>query len=47
MEYTFSVKGLSETWLRGYNFNLFDLDGFTFAEVHRSEKAGGRAGILV
>ena len=41
MEYIFSVIGLSETWLRDYNCNLYNIDGYTFTEVHWSEKAGG------
>ena len=47
MEYKFSVIGLSETWLRDYNCNLYNIDGYTFTEVHRSEKAGGGVGIFV
>ena len=47
VEYNFSVIGLSETWLRDYRCNLYNIDGYTFIEVHRSEKAGGGVGIFV
>ena len=47
MEYNFSTISLSETWLRDYNCNFYNVDCYTFTEVHRSEKAGGGVGIFV
>ena len=47
MEYNFSAIGLSETWFRDYNCNIYNIDGYSFTWVHRSEKAGGGVGIFV
>ena len=47
MNYNFSVIGLSETWLRDHNCNLYNIENYTFTEVHRTERAGGGVGLFV
>ena len=47
MNYNFSVIGLSEIWLRDHNCNLYNIEDYTFTEVHRTERAGGGVGIFV
>ena len=47
MNYNFSVMRLTVTRLRDYKCNLYDIEKYTFTEVHRIERAGGGVGIFV
>ena len=47
LNYNCSVIGLSETWRLDYNCNLYNIDFYTFTEVHRIERAWNGVGIFV
>ena len=38
LEFQFSVIGLTETWLKDFNSDLYNIDGYNFVETHRTEK---------
>ena len=39
--------GITETWLKDSNCDLFNLPGYIFTEQHRSNRSGGRVGIYL
>ncbi len=43
----FQVIGLTETWLKETNEDLFKLENYDFVNVNRSTKSGGGVGIYV
>lgn len=47
MNSTFSVIGLSETWLSDETFNQVDLQGYNFISNHRTNKIGGGVGLYL
>ena len=47
LNFEFTVIGVSETWLRDDNCDLYNLDGYHFTEVHRTCRSGGGVGIYV
>ena len=47
LNFEFTVIGVSETWLRDDNCDLYHLDGYHFTEVHRTCRSGGGVGIYV
>lgn len=44
---TFSVIGISETWLKNNDDHSIHLDGYDFIHSYRSDKSGGGVGIFV
>ena len=47
LEFQFSVIGITETWLKDFNSDLYSIDGYNFVETHRTEKTGGGVGIFL
>ena len=47
LEFQFSVIGITETWLKDFNSDLYNIDGFNFVETHRTEKTWGGVGIFL
>lgn len=47
LNYDFSIMGISETWLRDDNCDLYALPGYSFVEEHRVTKTGGGVGIFI
>jgi hypothetical protein len=47
LDTTFSIIGLSETWLNDETFNQVDLPGYDFISNHRINKAGGGVGLYL
>ena len=47
LHFEFSCIGLTETWLRDENCNLYCLNGYTLVEKHRVLRKGGGVGLLV
>ena len=47
LDFNFSFIGVSETWLTEHNCNLYGLQGYHFAEMHRSNRSGGGVGIFI
>ena len=47
LDTTFSIIGLSETWLNDKTFNQVDLPGYDFISNHRINKAGGGVGLYL
>lgn len=48
LKHTFSVIGISETWLKSTSdINLFQIPGYSFVHVCRSDKLGGGVGLYV
>lgn len=43
----FKVIGITETWLNDDNANGYELEGYKYAGVNRSNKKGGGVGIYV
>ena len=43
----FTVYGISETWLKDSNCELFSLSGYDLVEYHRSDRVGGGVGLFV
>ena len=43
----FTVIGISETWLRDCNCDLYDIMGYNLIENHRHNKMGGGVGIFL
>ena len=41
MDFDFSIIGVSETWLRGWNCDLYNIEGYDFVESHRPVRTGG------
>ena len=38
LEFQFSVIGITETWLKDFNSDFYNIDGHHFVETHRTEK---------
>ena len=47
LHFEFSCIGLTETWLRYENCNLYCLNGYTLVEKHRVLRKGGGVGLFV
>ena len=47
LHFKFTCIGLTETWLRDENCNLYCLNGYTLVEKHRVLRKGGGVGLLV
>ena len=47
MNFKFSAIGISETWLRDCNYDLYNIEGYNFVEAHRPSKIGGGVGIFI
>ena len=47
LDYTFTVIGLSETWLQDSNCDVYGIQGYSCIENHRQNKSGGGVGILL
>ena len=41
MNFKFSAIGISETWFRDCNCDLYKIEGYNFVEAHRPWKIGG------
>ena len=47
MDFDFSIIGISETWLRDWNCDLYNIEGYDFVESHRPVRTGGGVGIYL
>ena len=47
MDFKFSIIGISETWLRDWNCDLYNIEGYTLVECHRPARTGGGVGIYL
>ena len=47
LDHTFSVLGLTETWLKSYNASLFNIDGYTHEFLTRENKTGGGVSLFI
>ena len=47
LEYEFTAIGVSETWLRDFICDLYNIPGYNFIENHRSHRSGGGVGIYL
>ena len=45
MDFDFSIIGVSETWFRDWNCDLYNIEGYDFVESHRPVRTGGGVGI--
>ena len=45
MDFDFVIFGISETWLRDWNCDLYNIEGYDFVESHRPVRTGGGVGI--
>ena len=45
--HTFSLIGISQTWLNNDNESLIDLPGYSFVNVNRKTKTGGGVGMFI
>ena len=46
LSHSFTLIGLSETWLSDVNCDLFHLQGYNFIEKHRATRTGGGIGLF-
>ena len=47
MDFKFSIIGISETWLRDWNCDLYNIEGYTLVECHRPARTGGGVGFYL
>ena len=47
LQYDFSIIGLTETWLTDYDYNLYNISGYSMVENHRSSRSGGGVAICL
>jgi hypothetical protein len=47
LDHSFSVLGLTETWLKPYNASLFNIDGYNHKFITRENKAGGGVSMFI
>ena len=47
MDFDFSIIGVSETWLRDWNCDLYNIEGYELVESHRPVRTGGGVGIYL
>ena len=47
LKYTFSIIGITETWLQDDTSDLYTLDGYNLVEKHRIDKTWGGVCVFV
>ena len=46
-EHSFTAIGVSETWLRDHNADIFKIPGYKFVSCNRQRKLGGGVGLFI